>query len=326
MRKLDLVLIFGSLPAGFLLLCVGAYFLLDQETLSLTDEVRQKAPGSFLRLPDGVVHYELASPPPTRTDVRTVVLVHGFSVPYYIWDPTFEALVEAGRNDPASAGSFRVLRYDLYGRGYSDRPDVTYDADLYDRQLLGLLSGLGIAGPVDLVGLSMGGPIIVTFADRHPEQVRSLVLVDSAYHGSRGPGLLTRTPYLGEFLMAVSTAPSLAEGQLADFYDPSRFPDWPDKYRVQMQYKGFRRALLSTLRHFAARDVQGEFARVGKSGRPVLLVWGEADQTVPVTVTKEILKAIPHAELHVIEEAAHLPHYERPEVVNPILIEFLKKQ
>jgi len=258
MRKLDLVLIFGSLPAGILLLCVGAYFLLDQETLSLTDEVRQKAPGSFLRLPDGVVHYELASPPPTRTDVRTVVLVHGFSVPYYIWDPTFEALVEAG---------FRVLRYDLYGRGYSDRPDVTYDADLYDRQLAGLLSGFGIAGPVDLVGLSMGGPIIVTFADRHPERARALVLVDSAFHGSRGPGLLTRTPYLGEFLMAVSTAPSLPEGQLADFYDPSRFPDWPEKYRVQMQYKGFRRALLSTMRHYTARDVRGEFERWLGRGR-----------------------------------------------------------
>src|SRR3990172_6014274 len=127
MRKLDLVLIFGSVPAGLILLSVGAYFLFDQETMTLTDEVRQKVPGSFLQLPDGVVHYELAGPPPagmstsaleqvgsgpqagpppTRTDVRTVVLVHGFSVPYYIWDPTFEALIEAG---------FRVLRYDLYG-------------------------------------------------------------------------------------------------------------------------------------------------------------------------------------------------------------------
>jgi pimeloyl-ACP methyl ester carboxylesterase len=317
MRKLDLVLIFGSVPAGLILLSVGAYFLLDQETMILTDEVRQKAPGSFLRLPDGIVHYELAGPPPTRTDVRTVVLVHGFSVPYYIWDPTVDALVAAG---------FRVLRYDLYGRGYSDRPDVTYDADLYDRQLLGLIEGLGIAGPVDLAGLSMGGPIVVTFADRHPERARALVLVDSAYHGARSPDLFTGTPYLGEFFMTVSTAPSLPRSQLADFYNPSRFPDWPDKYRVQMQYKGFRRALLSTLRHFAARDVEGEFARVGKSGRPVLVVWGEADATVPVAVTKEILKAIPHAELHVIEEAAHLPHYERPEVVNPILIEFLKRQ
>lgn len=37
--------------------------------------------------------------------------MHGFSVPYYIWEPTFAALVQAG---------LRVLRYDLYGRGYSD--------------------------------------------------------------------------------------------------------------------------------------------------------------------------------------------------------------
>ena len=106
MRKLDLVLIFGSLPAGFLLLCVGAYFLLDQETLSLTDEVRQTAPGSFLRLPDGVVHYELASPPPTRTDVRTVVLVHGFSVPYYIWDPTLRPWSRPAETTPPRRDRF----------------------------------------------------------------------------------------------------------------------------------------------------------------------------------------------------------------------------
>jgi len=42
-----------------------------------------------------------------------VALVHGFSVPYYVWDPTAPELARAG---------FRVLRYDLYGRGYSDRP------------------------------------------------------------------------------------------------------------------------------------------------------------------------------------------------------------
>lgn len=316
MRKLNLVLMFGSVLAALILLSAGAYVSYDQETLPLTEEVRKKAPGSFLRLPDGVVHYELAGPPPRQADVRTVVLVHGFSVPYYIWDPTADALAAAG---------FRVLRYDLYGRGYSDRPDATYDADLYDRQLLGLLDGLGIAGPVDLVGLSMGGPIIVTFADRRPERTGKLALVDSAYHGARSLDLATATPYVGEFLMTVTTAPALPESQLDDFYDPSRFPDWPAKYRVQMQYKGFRRALLSTLRHFAGRDVEPEFARVGQSGRPVLLLWGSDDLTVPVEITADIRKAIPQAELHVIEEAAHLPHYERPEAANPILIEFLKR-
>ena len=64
-----------------------------------------------MRLSDGFTHYELGGPPTGHL----VVLAAGFSVPYYIWDPTFSALTEAG---------VRVLRYDYYGRGFSDRPDV----------------------------------------------------------------------------------------------------------------------------------------------------------------------------------------------------------
>ena len=242
MRKWEVAqwaMIFGSVPATLLLVFAVTYLHYDTETANLTEEVRQTAGGSFVRLPDGVVHYELAGPP----EARAVVLVHGFSVPYYIWDPTVAALVHSG---------FRVLRYDLYGRGYSDRPNVAYDADLYDRQLLGLLSAL-----------AMGVPIVVTFADRHPERVRALVLLDSSYHEARRPTLWLGAPLLGEYYMTVLVAPSLAEGQLADFFQPERFPDWPEKYRVQMQYKGFRRALLSTMRDYMGRDVRGEVERVG---------------------------------------------------------------
>ena len=92
------------------------------ESRVLDDEARRSVAGDFIRLPDGMVHYELDGPP----DGQAVVLVHGFSVPYYIWDPTFPALVAAG---------FRVLRYDLFGRGYSDRPDLPYTMDLFVRQL-----------------------------------------------------------------------------------------------------------------------------------------------------------------------------------------------
>ncbi|MBC7260381.1 MAG: alpha/beta fold hydrolase, partial [Chloroflexi bacterium] len=137
------------------------------ETKVLDDEARKGVPGQFVRLPDGVVHYELAGPP----DGQPVVLIHGFSVPYYIWDPTFPALAEAG---------FRTLRYDLYGRGFSDRPETEYTLDLFVRQLLNLLQALGMERPVDVVGLSMGGPIAVSFTDRYPEHVRKLVLIDPA--------------------------------------------------------------------------------------------------------------------------------------------------
>ena len=303
----------SGLLGALLVALPGAYVHYDIETENLTESARANAGGSYVSLPQGVVHYELAGP----TGAQTVVLVHGFSVPYYIWDPTFSALTQAG---------FRVLRYDLYGRGFSDRPAVRYDADLYDQQLSGLLDTLKITGPVDLAGLSMGGPIVATFTSRHPERVRSLVFVDPAYSTGHEPRLSVRAPTIGEYYMTVFISPSLAESQLDDFYRPERFPYWPDMYRVQMRYKGFRRALLSTMRDFSSRDVRGDYIRAGAGGRPVLLVWGEADQTISAKTIEQIRKVIPQAEFHPVKEAAHLPHYERPEVVNPILIGFLRRQ
>ena len=135
------------------------------ETKLLDAVTRSSAPGQFAELANGMVHYEISGSP----DAQTVVLIPGFSVPYAIWDPTFEAFVEAG---------FRVLRYDLYGRGYSDRPDALYNQELFDGQLWNLRGVLGIVKPIDLVGLSMGGAISVVFADRHPEMVRKLCLID----------------------------------------------------------------------------------------------------------------------------------------------------
>jgi pimeloyl-ACP methyl ester carboxylesterase len=289
----------------------GIYCHFDQETEILTPAVRQTVSGSFVQLPDGVVHHELAGP----KEAETVVLVHGFSVPYYIWDPTFDALVKAG---------FRTLRYDLYGRGYSDRPDVEYNADLYDRQLIELLNALDIRGPVNLVGVSMGGPIIVTFAVRHPERVRTLSLFDPAYMTGGEPPFRLRAPLIGEFTMDVSITPTLAQGQLDDFFHPERYPEWPDEYRPQMRYKGFRRALLSTIRHYLTIDDREEYRALGRSKMPVLLVWGKADRDVPFSISADVLRAIPQAEFHPIEKAAHIPHYERADLVNPILVNFLK--
>jgi pimeloyl-ACP methyl ester carboxylesterase len=296
---------------GAVAVLAGIYCHFDEETEILTPAVRQAAPGSFVQLPDGVVHYELAGPKETET----VVLVHGFSVPYYLWDPTFDALVKAG---------FRALRYDLYGRGYSDRPDVEYNADLYDRQLIELLDALEIRGRANLVGVSMGGPIVVAFAVRHPERVRTLSLFDPAYLTGRKPPFRLRAPLLGEFTMDVFVAPTLAEGQLNDFFHPERYPEWPDKYRPQMRYQGFRRAILSTIRQYLTIDDREEYRAIGRSKMPVLLVWGKADQDVPFSVGADVLRAIPQAEFHPIEGAAHIPHYERADLVNPILVNFLR--
>lgn len=285
------------------------------ESRCLDAAARAGVPGAFLTLPDGMTYYELAGP----TGGQLAVLIHGFSVPCYTWDAAFAALSQAG---------VRVLRYDLYGRGYSDRPAVNNGPDLFDRQLAHLLAGLDITGPVDLVGLSMGGAIAVTFADRHLDQVRRLVLVGPAGWPIKSPASarLLDIPWLGECLLATVGDRALVASLADDFFHPERFPEYQARYRDQMQYRGFKRALLSTLRSGFIDNLAETYRRIGQHPRPVLLIWGQEDRVIPFALSSPMRAALPRAEFHPIERAGHVAHYERPEVVNPLLLEFLRRE
>jgi len=284
------------------------------ETCMLDDEARRNAPGSFVRLPDGMVHYELKGP----ETGQLVVLVHGFSVPYYIWEHTFPALLAAG---------LRVLRYDLLGRGYSDRPDLPYTMELFVRQLKDLLEALQVNNPVDLVGLSMGGPISAGFTDRYPERVRKLCLLDPAGFQARRPVVykLLALPGLGETLIGLFAKRLLASSQPSDFYMPEKFPGYPEQFLPQMQYQGFKRAILSTLRVGPLGGLTQTYQRLAAYGLPVLLIWGRQDKLVPFKLSEKARQILPQAEFHAIDQAGHIAHYERPQVVNPLLVAFLKK-
>ena len=87
---------------------------LKTETLRIDDHARKIHKGYYIILEDGSTRYQLS-----KGEKETIVLVHGFSSPYFIYDGLYEQLVEAG---------YRVLRYDLLGRGLSDRPKIKYNA------------------------------------------------------------------------------------------------------------------------------------------------------------------------------------------------------
>jgi pimeloyl-ACP methyl ester carboxylesterase len=98
-----------------------------------------------------------------------------------------------------------------------------------------------------------------------------------------------------------------------------------NQYKIQMKFKGFKSAILSTIRNGMLESFYETYARVGELKKPTLLFWGRQDKTVPFEHSQSVMQAIPHAEFHVIENCGHIPHYEKPEVVNPILLEFLSK-
>jgi pimeloyl-ACP methyl ester carboxylesterase len=66
------------------------------------------------------------------------------------------------------------------------------------------------------------------------------------------------------------------------------------------------------------------YEQIGKMDKPVLLFWGRNDPTVPFKHSNILRRAMPQMEFHAIENCGHIPHHEKPEEVNPILLQFLK--
>lgn len=288
------------------------YLAFNVEKQDLDQESKQSAPGEFILLPAGEVHYHLVG----EANDPLVVLVHGFSVPSYVWDPTLSALEEAG---------YRVLSYDLYGRGYSERLKGDYDIDLFTNQLEELLAALNIDEPVVLGGLSMGGPIAARFTRLHPDQVSKVFFVaPEVIQTTQGDIFPLNLPLVGEYLMGAVMEPFVLPGlQAADFAQPENFPDWEVRYRVQLQYKGTGRALLSTIRNLTRHDPEEEYRALDGLGIPLLLIWGEDDQTIGLEQVEVLKGLVPDILVMIVPKAGHLPHYEQPEIVNPVIIQFL---
>jgi pimeloyl-ACP methyl ester carboxylesterase len=282
--------------------------------LTLNTETRASLQGSFVNIPSGTTHYDLSN----LSGKDPVVLVHGFSTPYYIWDPTFKAL---------SAAGFSVLRYDLLGRGYSDRPRTVYNLDLFVSQLSQLIDYLNIKKPFHLIGLSFGSWISTQYSNHFPENVNSLTLISPLVSGKPlSKNSVLNIPWIGEmFFHGYFSRFVLSQNQSSDFFDANLHPDWEEKFKDQMRYRGFNQAILSTyrqIRHVDWRSIYGIFSQ---QDIPLQIYWGEEDQTINRGEIACLQQSVTNSQLIQINHAGHIPHYEMPEVVSVKLIEFLEK-
>ena len=310
---MKIIKISGWIVVILTLLASGYFVYQDRESIELNAEVRESLSGDFIQTPHGVIHYELAGP--KNSDL--VVLVHGFSVPSYLWEPTFQFLLQQG---------YQVLRFDLFGRGLSDRPDEEYGLNLFSDQINDLLMALKVNRPIQLLGLSMGGPIVARFANRYPEKVNSLILQDPLVN-QLAPELISplEMPLIGEYLFCVYVIPDYVKGHKNDPSRGNHYAHWGDQYKVQMQYKGFRKAILSSLRYMTQYPFIKEYQELSTFKMPKLLIWGSDDQTIPISEADLLIDLMPNMEYQVIQGAGHVPSMEMPAAFNAVLLKFLKE-
>lgn len=251
--------------------------------------------GNFAELSNGFTYYNIDN----RFNENTLVFIHGFSVPSYIWEKTYNSAKEKG---------FKVIKLDLYGRGFSDNPDLDYTDELFANQVIELLQELQITNATFL-GLSNGGRVISKLADIKPNMVDKLVYVSASSfnnHKNTADKNVSKDE-INEFIK--NRYPTISSGQLSDFKYPENYPLWDDKYEELLKFKGFARALISTLKNHKNLDLENK--EISDSNKKVYTIWGDSDSVVIYNDIKEKLnKLMPNRFEYTVPNSGHLPHIE----------------
>lgn len=286
------------------------------ESKELTDEIRAASDGSFLSLPCGNTHYVVEG-----EGDKWAVLVHGYATPYFIYDKIAEGLIAAG---------YKILRYDLLGRGLSERVKGPYTPALFAWQLQEIVNAVLGDKPFVLVGTSMGGTITTTYTAAHPDRVKKLVLLAPAGMRFKPPFYmkLANVKGLGDLMFKTIGGKVLVKNCAKEmlYSGETAKEEYREKFAYYAQFKGMSNATLSSLRNTILNfeDARKGYDGVAEARTPVLVIWGTADATMPYYQNEEMQSVLPQMKLITYENSGHIFLYDEGERTVKDVLAFLE--
>jgi pimeloyl-ACP methyl ester carboxylesterase len=216
------------------------------------------------------IHYKCSGKGPA------VILLHGAANDWHEWRMNFGFLAQ----------NFRVYALDLPGFGLSTPPAAPISPALVSSFLNNFMKALNITD-THIIGHSLGGIIILTFALEFPEKIKKIVLVDSG-----GLGQVSRK---GQLLLHLTRGIKIIMGkeQSFDFKAGGSMEEW---------------LLINRLHELKS---------------PVMIVWGERDPYYPPSQARLAQSLIPNCQLYIFPHCRHAPHRERPTEFNRLTHQFL---
>jgi pimeloyl-ACP methyl ester carboxylesterase len=262
-----------------------------------------------------------------------LVLIEGLGYSAWMWY----------KQIPSFSERYKVIVFDNRGAGNTDKPDAEYSTEIMADDASGLLRTLGI-GQAHVLGVSLGGYIAQELALRHPDLVKSLVLV-STNSGTGKPIGRNSHPWNG-FLKFWGFLPGMLEMSgkagmpprleygltkeerirhgLSLAFTPEYFKDHPDeidrivKWRLDNPQPGYAwtRQMMAGLKFDSA-------ARAGEIKAPAIVINGTEDRIVSPESAQELSESIPDSKYIPIEGSGHLLFIERSEEFNEAVLGFL---
>jgi 3-oxoadipate enol-lactonase len=249
------------------------------------------------------LHHEIDGP----AHGSPVVLLHGLGSSAADWRFQRHAL----------SAAHRVIVPDLRGHGRSPRGSRPLTVEAMAGDVAALLDALR-APPAHVVGLSLGGCVGLVLALDHPARVRSLTLVNAfARLSVDARGALRGAARLA--LLACAPMRTVAAHVAGGLFPR---PEQRELYlaAVASLAATSRSTYLAALRGLATFDAR---RRLGELRCPTLVVAGDRDRTVSLATTRRLQRAIPGAELVVVEDSGHATPCDQAERFNALVLSFV---
>ena len=265
--------------------------------------------------------------------LRTRMLEAGSGYPLVLLHGTGGHAEAYTRNIGPLSEHFHVIALDMAGHGYTDKPDVTYTLDVFADHVIAVLDAID-EDKVFLSGESLGGGVSCWTALKYPDRVSALALNTGILARPDAPGLKqlddieARTRRLAQEFSRETIRRRLEWLVL----DPASITD----ELVDIRYKIYSQpGMVDHMVDLMCTVLQQNRASVGDVDYysysldalkcPVLLIWTDHNPGKSFEAVKYAIDAIPQQEFHLLKGAAHWPQWEKPDEVNPLMIDFLNR-
>jgi len=223
-----------------------------------------------------------------------LLLVHGLGAEADVWAYCIEPLSQ----------NYRVIAPDLLGFGRSSKPLINYRIATFVEVLDRLLQSLGVHR-CSMVGNSMGGWIVASFAIQFPERVNKLVLNDAI-------GIVA-----GAVRVPIDLRPSSLQNmrEILEymFCDKNLATDELVELAYECHLERNDGPTIASMLENIRRKLDRLDDQLDRLETPTLLVWGDCDRISPLSVAENYHRLIPGSKLEVIPQCGHIPPLEKPQ-------------
>jgi pimeloyl-ACP methyl ester carboxylesterase len=276
--------------------------IVEQHTFSYNDSVQ--------------INYEIYGQGEPR-----LVFLHGFGASRESWRDILPFLRGAGT----------LYLVDLKGHGLSSKPNDSKYSLSDQADVIATFLKCERIEPAVLVGHSYGGAVALLAyfhlrANGEESVLRGLVLIDSAGYAQSLPFFVSvlRQPVLNHVVLSMPATFRARYTLERLFFDRAKVTnERVERYARYFDLPGSHHALIECAKHILPRDMDSVVAQIPTVMIPTLIIWGENDTAIPLSIAQRLHTEVRSSKLTVLHKCGHVTQEEQPEATAETLRTFL---